>query len=275
MANQNIGVALSGSGLLLGAHIGALKAVEQAGFTIAEIAGTSGGAIIAASYAAGLSVTAMETLFLETDFQTLVPLNFYVVAIARLLLTKGLVNATPLRTWLQDHLGTKNFAATSLPCTIVASNLTTEAAEIWSTTTTPTVPLWQAVFASAAFPIVFPPVQIGTSWLQDGGLYDDIPVDLLTQQRRLAVVVNGRPTTLTGKPNLIGLLMRDIETLSQANRVHILATVASQGAAIAYVESPNTPIFDTTLSLAAREGLIAAGYQTTTAALTPWRAPLG
>lgn len=270
MSDCEVGVALSGSGLLLGAHIGALKAVEGAGLTIAEIAGTSGGAIIAASYAAGLTLDAMESLFLETDFQKLVPLNYYVVAIARLLVTKGLVSAAPLQTWLQTHLGMGDFSTTRIPCTIVASNLTAEASQIWSTSATPGMAVWQAVLASAAFPVVFPPVQIGSSWLQDGGLYDDIPVDLLTRPRKLAVVVNGKPTSLVGTPNLIGLLMRDIETLSQANRVHVLANAVRQGAAIAYVESPDTPIFDTALPVGARQGLIAAGFQAASEAIKVW-----
>ena len=102
---ERIGVALSGSGVLLGAHIGALKAVEQAGFTVAEIAGTSGGAVIAASYAAGLDIAAMETLYLEADFRALVPMRFYAIALIRLLFTKGLVSSAatgypaPASTW--------------------------------------------------------------------------------------------------------------------------------------------------------------------------------
>lgn len=270
---ERIGVALSGSGVLLGAHIGALKAVEQAGFTVAEIAGTSGGAVIAASYAAGLDIAAMETLYLEADFRALVPMRFYAIALIRLLFTKGLVSSAPFEAWLRGHLGAATFQATRMPCTIVASNITAEASELWSTAATPSAPLWQAVLASAAFPLVFPPVQLNGALLQDGGLYDDIPVDLLSETKRLAIMVGGKPTPLNGAPNLLGLLMRDIETLFLANNAHVMTGAERAGAVVAYVEAPNVPIFDTGLTIATRRGLIQSGFAAAAEALKAWSVP--
>jgi NTE family protein len=267
MATRSIAVALSGSGLLLGAHIGALRAVEQAGFTIAEIAGTSGGAIVAASYAAGATPDALEKLYLSADFHTLLPFRNYAVAAVRLLLTKGLVSSAPFEAWLRTTLGEITLGQTRIPCTIVASNLTTETSEIWRSGASPEMKLWQAVLASAAFPLVFPPVQLNGAWLQDGGLFDDIPVDLLGTGPRLGVVVGGRPTPLVGKPSLIGLLMRDIETLFLANSAHVVDSVAKDGTAIAYVEGVDVPIFDTGITIAVRQKLIAAGSQAALAAL--------
>ncbi|MGC9269053.1 patatin-like phospholipase family protein [Acidiphilium sp.] len=274
MKTQSIGVALSGSGLLLGAHIGALQAVSQAGLTVTEIAGTSGGAIIAAAYAAGLSLAALEQLYLEADFKTLLPLNWYAVAAVRLLLTKGLISPAPFETWLHTNLGDITLGQTKLPCTIVASNLTTEAAEIWTSATTPTMPLWQAAQASSAFPLVFPPVRLGNAWLQDGGLFNDIPIDLLTQPSRLGVVVGGKPTPMVGAPSVIGLLMRDIETLFLANSAHVVDAVAKPGTALAYVEGIDVPIFDTSITVAIRRKLIAAGFQAAGAALKTLNGPL-
>ncbi len=273
MSSNRIGVALSGSGLLLGVHIGALKAVEQAGFTVAEIAGTSGGAVIAASYAAGLDIAAMETLYLDADFHKLVPMRFYALAMIRLLLTKGLVSPAPFEAWLRTHLGKATFGATRMPCTIVASNITAEASELWSTAATPSAPLWQAVLASAAFPLVFPPVQLNGSLLQDGGLYDDIPVDFLTESKRLAVMVGGKPTPLNGTPGLLRLLMRDIETLFLANNAHVLAGAERSGAVVAYAEAADIPIFDTGITVATRQKLIKVGFVATTEALKAWSAP--
>ncbi|MCF3946228.1 patatin-like phospholipase family protein [Acidiphilium sp. AL] len=270
---DRIGVALSGSGLLLGVHIGALKAVEQAGFIVAEIAGTSGGAVIAASYAAGLDIAAMEKLYLEADFHKLVPMRFYAIAMIRLLLTKGLVSPAPLEAWLRGHLGTTTFHATRMPCTIVASNVTAEASELWSTTVTPFAPLWQAVLASAAFPLVFPPVRLHGALLQDGGLYDDIPVDLLTESKRLAVMVGGKPRPLNGTPGLLGLLLRDIETLFLANNAHVLAGAERSGAVVAYAECADIPIFDTGITVATRQHLIEAGFAATAEALKVWSVP--
>ncbi|SIQ49483.1 MULTISPECIES: patatin-like phospholipase family protein [Acidiphilium] len=268
MTKRDIGIALSGSGLLLGAHIGALRAVEQAGFSVAEIAGTSGGAIIAASYAIGITPDMLERLYLAADFRALLPLRFYLTAGIRLLLTKGLVSPAPFEAWLRQTLGEVTLGQTRFPCTIVASNLTTERSEIWRSGTTPDIPLWQAVMPSAAFPLVFPPVRLGGSWLQDGGLFDDIPVDQLNQALRLGVVVGGRPTPLVGSPSLIGLLMRDIETLFLANSAHVVDSLPKEGTALAYVEGVGVPIFDTGISLVVRQKLIAAGFEAANNALS-------
>ncbi|HEX7388656.1 MAG TPA: patatin-like phospholipase family protein [Acidiphilium sp.] len=267
---ERIGVALSGSGLLLGVHIGALRAIEQAGFTVAEIAGTSGGAVIAACYAAGLDIAAMEKLYLEVDFRKLVPMHHRIVAVIRLLLTRGLVSTGPLEAWLRGHLDDITFHATRMPCTIVASNITVEASELWSTAATPFAPLWQAVLASSAFPLVFPPVKLHGSLLQDGGLYDDIPVDLLTEQKRLAVMVGGKPRPLGGNPGLLSLLIRDIETLFLANNAHVLAGAERSGALVAYVECSDIPIFDTGITVETRRMLIDLGHAATTDALKLW-----
>jgi NTE family protein len=260
-AKASIGVALSGSGLLLGAHIGALQAIVDANIDIADIAGTSGGAIIAACYAGGLSLDAMRSLYLTADFRSLVPISAGPIALIRLFLTKGLVNPAPFRLWLSKTLGGKTFGQTRIPCTLLASNLNTESSQIWSTRTTPAAPLWEAAFASAAFPLVFPPVCYNNAYLQDGGLYDDIPVDMLTTANKLAVMVGGRARPIDGVPSLLGLLVRDVEILFLANNEHVLNGAASAGTAIAYAECKDIPIFDVNITVKTREALIESGYQ--------------
>lgn len=256
-----IGVALSGSGLLLGAHIGALQAVADANIEIADIAGTSGGAIIAACYAAGMRLEAMRSLYLTADFRSLVPISASPIALIRLFLTKGLVNPAPFRAWLTKTLGDKTFGQTGIPCTLLASNLNTESSQIWSTHTTPDIPLREAAFASAAFPLVFPPVFHNNNYLQDGGLYDDIPVDMLTTPNKLAVMVGGRARPIERVPSLLGLLVRDIEILFLANNEHVLNGTATKGTAIAYAECKDIQIFDVNITVKTREALIESGYQ--------------
>lgn len=262
-----LGVALSGSGLLLGAHIGALQALDDAHVEIAEIAGTSGGAIIAACYGAGLSIASMRSLYLTADFRELVPISAGPIALLRLFFTKGLVNPEPFRAWLTNTLGDKTFGQTRVPCTILASNLSTERSQIWSSRTTPTASLSEAAFASAAFPLVFPPVCYQNAYLQDGGLYDDIPVDMLTTPDKIAVMVGGRARPIDGVPSLLGLLVRDIEILFLANNEHVLSSAATKGAAIAYAECKDIPIFDVNINVKTREFLIETGYQAAQAAL--------
>ena len=68
----SVGLVLSGGGAKGLAHIGVLKAIEQAGVRIDYIAGTSTGAIVGALYAAGYTAAQLDVMFKAVDFSTLI-----------------------------------------------------------------------------------------------------------------------------------------------------------------------------------------------------------
>jgi NTE family protein len=270
-SKPQLGVALSGSGFLLGAHIGALQAIEQAGFTITEIAGTSGGAIVAANYAAGLGTAAMHDQFMTTDFRPLLNINW--LSPLRLVLRHGLCDPKPLQTWLQAHLGGMTVAETKIPCTLLATDIAAEAAYIWNAALTGACPLWQAVLASAALPALYPPVSWKGRFLQDGSLTDDVPVAQLTAPRRLAVVLQAKPAPIAGRPMLGQLLARDIAALYAAGVTDLMVNAQKIGAVIAYVDATGFSTFNTDLTQAARAQLINIGYRAAQDALKYWMTP--
>jgi predicted acylesterase/phospholipase RssA len=63
-----IRVALSGSGFRLGAHLGALQAIADAGYEVIELAGTSGGSIVASLYASGMPLDVLKELCMTLDW---------------------------------------------------------------------------------------------------------------------------------------------------------------------------------------------------------------
>mgnify|MGYP003300154807 CR=1 FL=1 len=63
-----VGLVLSGGGAKGVAHIGAIKALEEAGIPIDYITGTSAGAIVGGLYASGYTTEQMEKLFLSEEF---------------------------------------------------------------------------------------------------------------------------------------------------------------------------------------------------------------
>ncbi len=63
MMEKAWGMALSGGGIRAAAHIGVLQALHEFQLRPAVVAGTSGGAIIAALYAAGMEPDTMEAVF--------------------------------------------------------------------------------------------------------------------------------------------------------------------------------------------------------------------
>src|SRR5690554_6439264 len=66
---QKVGLVLSGGGARGLAHVGVLKALEEANIPIDYISGTSIGAIVGGLYAAGYSIKEIESFFLSYDFQ--------------------------------------------------------------------------------------------------------------------------------------------------------------------------------------------------------------
>lgn len=268
---KQIGVALSGSGFLLGAHIGALQAIEEAGFAVTEIAGTSGGAIVAANYASGASPATMRAQFMSTDFRPL--LNIDWLSPLRLLLRHGLCDPKPLQAWLQAHLGATTFAGAKIPCTLLATDISAEGAYLWNAALTGACPLWQAALASAAAPALYPPVSWQGRLLQDGSLTDDVPVAQLTSPRRLAVVLHAKPTPLAGAPGLPALLTRDISALYAAGVTDLLVNAQKAGTAIADVDATGFGTFNTNLSQQDRARLIDLGHQAAQAALKLLPAP--
>ena len=69
--DAKVGLVLSGGGAKGLAHIGAIKAIEEAGVRVDYIGGTSMGAIVGALYAAGYSPKQLDSIFQETDFDVL------------------------------------------------------------------------------------------------------------------------------------------------------------------------------------------------------------
>src|SRR5438128_7033981 len=65
---QKVGLVLSGGAAKGLAHVGVLKALEEANIPIDYIVGTSMGGIIGGAYAAGLSPTQIEELVLSPQF---------------------------------------------------------------------------------------------------------------------------------------------------------------------------------------------------------------
>ena len=69
VAQEKVGLVLSGGGATGLAHIGVLKALEEHGIPVDYITGTSAGALIGALYAAGYSPEEIELLASSESFQ--------------------------------------------------------------------------------------------------------------------------------------------------------------------------------------------------------------
>lgn len=153
-----IGLALSSGGARGFAHVGVIKALREAGFSITSVAGSSMGSIMAAGYAIRADAAELERLVL--DFR------------ARDHMRRMLPVMDPARitAFLDDILGGAHFADCAVPLAIVATDLQRRVP-----TTLNEGPVALAAFASSAVPFLHRPVAWGERLLADGSLSCVLP----------------------------------------------------------------------------------------------------
>lgn len=266
--SRPIRVALSGSGFRLPAHVGALRAIHDAGFSIVELAGTSGGSIVAALYAAGMALDDMYDLCMSLDWSPMMRFSPW-----SLLTQQALCDGDALLDLLTQHTGARTFASLDVDLRVVASDLATESEYQFSRDRTPDVPIALAARASASIPIVFAPVEHNGAVLVDGGCTDNIPASDLTVDEvpRIGIyLVSGDSPLPAGKMGLAALAPRIIDLLLASNAESHVALDARNGAHIVPVHTGYASSFDRKMPQATRLRLFKDGYAATQMALKTW-----
>ncbi len=196
-----VGLALSGGGARGLAHVGVLKELEKRRIPIDFITGTSMGAIVGGFYAAGLSPDEIEEVMLAINWEDLLDdntnrrdLSFrrkgeerrYMLdlelgfsgkhVIAPTGLSAGQKLSTLLSSTLLRVAGINDFDALPIPYRAVATDLATGDEVVLAGGD-----LAEAMRASMAVPGVFSPIVIDGRLLSDGGLANNMPVEVLKE----------------------------------------------------------------------------------------------
>lgn len=110
LVKDKLAIVLSGGGLRSAAHIGVLKVLEEYGIKPDSLVGTSGGAVVAAFYASGLTPLEIEKLYLSIIGRENQYIDFAVGQLWQALLkldiskVKGLIKGEKLRRFIAKHL---------------------------------------------------------------------------------------------------------------------------------------------------------------------------
>ncbi len=193
-----IGLVLSGGGARGAAHVGVLKVLDQLHVPIDAIAGTSMGAVVGGLYASGYSAADIERIFDSVDWQQafrdrppredltfrrkLDDENFLVhfplgIKHGRFLLPKGLIGGQKLTATLRrltlPVAEISNFDRLPTPFRAVATDL-----ETGSTVVMGSGDLTGSMRASLSAPGVFTPVERDGRLLVDGGITENLPIDV-------------------------------------------------------------------------------------------------
>jgi NTE family protein len=174
-----ISLALGGGAARGWAHIGVLRALDEAGVQIDMIAGTSIGALVGGCYLAGKLDELEEFARSLTKRRIFGLLDFHLGG-------NGLFGGMRLTARMQEHLEGVTFDDLSKPFVCVAAEIRT-GHEIWLSSGS----LITAMRASYALPGVFEPVVCNKRVLVDGALVNPVPVSVCrANEQPLVVAVN-------------------------------------------------------------------------------------
>lgn len=248
-AQPKVGLVLSGGAARGIAHIGVLKALEEQGVQVHAIAGTSMGAVIGGLYASGYKVAELEELALTLDWQQVlsddppradVPFrrkqddrDFLVKQRlsfrddGSLGLPLGVIQGQNLALLLERLLvrssDTRDFDRLPIPFRAVATDIANDEKVVFRSGHLP-----QAIRASMSIPAVFAPVEVEGRLLVDGGMVDNIPIDVAREMGvdRVIVVDIGSPL----KPRkelltVVDVLNQSITMMTRRNSEAQLATL--------------------------------------------------
>jgi NTE family protein len=196
-----VGLVLGGGGARGAAHIGVLEVLERERIPVCAIAGTSMGAIVGALYASGLSPDEIKAALASVDWRDLfeddppraalpmrrkeAQLNY------RLELEAGWRDGAPvlapgavqgqklgllLRRLMLGSARVARFDDLPIPFRAVAADIVTGERVVLGEGD-----LAQAVRASMAVPAVFAPADIDGRLLVDGGIVDNVPIDVVRE----------------------------------------------------------------------------------------------
>lgn len=172
MRGKAVGLVLSGGGTRGWAHLGVMAALRKAKVPIDIIGGTSAGAVVAACYAMSQSVQAAQEKFHDIVADSRHSIAWYN-------LTWPIISLFNAKNFTQSQInafGERLIEELWLPYFCVSCNLTKNSEEIHRRGK-----LWEKLRASTSLPGILPPMVINDDLHLDGGLLNNLPVDVMRQ----------------------------------------------------------------------------------------------
>jgi NTE family protein len=176
LAGRSIGLVLSGGGSRAYAHLGAIRALREAGVRFDFLGGASMGALVAAGVGLGWSDDELQErirkAFVESN-----PLDDWQMPVI------SLSRGRKVDKRLKEHFGEAEIADLERPFFCLSSNLTTGRSQVHRRGL-----VRDALRASIAIPGILPPVVLNDEVLVDGAVFTNFPVREMRAFHRGAVV---------------------------------------------------------------------------------------
>ncbi|MBL6448883.1 patatin-like phospholipase family protein [Fulvivirga sp. 29W222] len=190
---MKIGLVLSGGGARGIAHLGVIKALQEAGINFSEISGTSAGSIIGALYSHGYSTDDILSIVKEVKaFRFLQPAMSW----------RGILKMDVMHKFLEQLMPHNSFEALKIPLHVAATNLRTGMTEYFSSGK-----LIGAVCASSCIPVLFDPIEFEGELYIDGGILNNLPYEPLRKSCDVLIGSHSNPIDHNFEPKNARLVM--------------------------------------------------------------------
>lgn len=161
-----VALVLGGGGARGFAHLGVIKALEEARIPIDLIVGTSVGSLVGGLYAADPKIDHLTTKVMKSSYP-----DYFDISLSQAIC--GPITGTRLQRFIVNNTHGCGFQQLKIPFIAVATDINSGK----------TIPISSgrlslAINASCAIPTVIQPVQFSNVTLVDGGLTDPVPVDI-------------------------------------------------------------------------------------------------
>ena len=251
-----IRVTLSGSGFRFPAHVGALAAIEEAGYEIIELSGTSGGSIVAGLYASVKSASELKDITFNTDFSPMLSFNLGALA------DYSYCDGSKVLHFIQGLIGkSTTFSDLKIPLHVASSNIIDNSIHVFDK---PLENVCLAIKASMAVPFIYSPVKLEGRWLVDGGICSNTPIELLQDDEVLKLgvrLISDIDTTTIKGP--FDILCRSANLLFDSNDREHLEVGKLEKALFSIVSTGTIGSFNAKATLEERQFMYDAGYNKT------------
>jgi NTE family protein len=238
-------VAFEGGGALGLAHIGVLQWFEEHRIPVDYIAGTSMGGLVGGMYATGLRVNELKELVSTLDWDRIVSglpdyrdlayrrkedlaafQNYLDFGWNKGIAAPGGLNNGQEVSYVVDRIalpyGDGSFDNLPIPFRCVATDLSTGEAHVFDNGS-----LGVALRSTMSLPAIFTPVKRDARIYADGGLLNNLPVDVVKRMGAdvvIAVYLSGEPFDPKTSRSLFSVMGRSIGVMIAANELHNMET---------------------------------------------------
>lgn len=163
--NKNVALVLSGGGARGIAHIGAIEVLEENGFNITSISGTSMGSLVGAVYASGKLPEFKEWLLEIDKYEAFKLIDFTFSS-------QGFIKGERVFKELKRFIPETNIEDFKIQYSAIATDILNKREIVFTQG-----PVFDAVRASISIPSIFSPVKTEATLLIDGGIVNNLPLN--------------------------------------------------------------------------------------------------